>query len=111
MLYRDFDSTCGFPVKARLQLSHKIGSLNAHPKILLSCLLFRRPGSPLRPLLPVTPDVNGVRRVERGGLATLSQDCLVYDAMAAEDVTGYLPSMSILSPGVGCFGLCGSVCP
>ena len=109
MLYRDFGSTCGFPGEGPTTVfSHNIGSLSAHPELLensaqLSLIQEAR-------LSAETP-VNGVRRVERGGLATLSQDCLVYDAMTAEDVTGYLPSISILSPGVGCFGLCGSVCP
>ena len=105
-----FDATLGFPGEGPLTFhSHNVGSFLAHPD-LLDCsaevLLLQEarfsadnirtraqeanrqltPG----PLLPITTDVKGVRRVEWEGLAVLSQACVVYDFDVSKDVTGHL---------------------
>ena len=116
VLYRDFDATLGFPGEGPFVVqSLNVGSLGAHPDLFESAadlLLLQEArlsvdnvrttafrateaGRQLHPgpLLPVTPDVNGVRRVEWGGLAALSQGCLVVDFPVQQDVTGCLASM------------------
>ena len=98
LLYRVFDATRGFPGEGPFSLrSHNVGSLAAHPELYsvdahlflvqearlsadnVRSVTFRasEAGRSLLPgpLLPVVPDVNGVRRVEWGGVASLAWNC------------------------------------